>query len=104
MVNLILKIVCIVVAAICKATADTISPRKSQLSKKGDFWNITKQGKFFPFTKYPMDGWHIFNSAMIVAFIVSGVFTVPYQWYYVIPTEGILFIIVFNLFYNKVLT
>jgi len=100
---MIYKIILIIVAAICKAIADTISPRKSKLSEKGDFWNIHKQGKFLPFTKYPLDGWHIFNSIMILCFIVMNVFKTEYQWYITIPLLGFIFILIFNFFYNKIL-
>lgn len=98
-----IKILLIIIAAICKAFADTISPRKSQLSKRGDFWNIEKKGKMLPFTKYPVDGWHLFNSGMIISLIFANVISFPYIWYVEVPILGIVFILTFNLFYNKIL-
>lgn len=92
----------ICLAAVCKAFADTIAHHKGGILK-GDFWDMTKQGKFIPFTKYPLDGWHLSNSGMILFFILATLFESLFPWYIQIPISGVYFIVFFNLFYNKIL-
>lgn len=68
---MLLKILFIALAAICKAMVDTIAFHKGGRFLS-DFFNINKQGSFLPFTKYPFDGFHIFNSFMILFFILAS--------------------------------
>lgn len=93
----------IIIAAICKAVADTIAHHKSRsVFKNSKFWS--NGGKIVPGTKYRLDGWHICNSGMICAFVVAAVLHSPVlAWYFEIPIGGVVFILVFNLFYNKIL-
>ena len=100
--NLIYSSIVIAIAAISKALVDTIAFHGGGKFKGIDFFNINKQGKMLPFTKYPFDGFHLFNSLMIVCFI-TAVSLGGYRWYIDIPVLGIIFIIVFNTFFNKIL-
>jgi hypothetical protein len=68
------------------------------------FWNTRHPGndKVKRIFSYPLDGWHLSNSLMIVSFI-SIVFVKSWQvpvWQFLV--YGCLFVVVFNLFYNKV--
>jgi hypothetical protein len=99
MTEIIIKVLLIIIAAICKAAVVTHHPHTSRLW--GDFWDLKIRRKFVPFTKYKLDGWHLCNSVMIISFIVAGVLN-GYIWYYDIPSLGVVFILVFNLFYNKI--
>lgn len=93
----------ILLAAICKAIADTIAHHKStSIFKRSKFWS--NGGKMLPGTKYRFDGWHISNSSMIIFFVVAAVLHEPVlAWYLEIPIAGIGFNLVFNIFYNKIL-
>jgi hypothetical protein len=100
MIPLIIKSLLIIIAAVAKAVVDTIHHHPKTMVFKGDFWRLWPRGKVLPFTNYPLDGWHVFNSLMILAFIGAG--TLPgYRWYIDIPVAGVLFIAVFNICYNK---
>ena len=93
----------ILLAAICKAIADTIAHHKStSIFKRSKFWS--NGGKMLPGTKYRFDGWHLSNSGMIICFIVAAVLHDPIlAWYWEILIGGAVFNLVFNLFYNKIL-
>jgi len=95
----------ILLAAIFKAVADTVAHHyDTSIFRWNDFYNPLKQGKKIPFTKYPLDGWHLANSLMIVSFICAWAFHKPIlKWYYEIPIAGVAFNLTFNLFYNKIL-
>lgn len=100
------SLIFIIISAISKAISDTLSHhyKNSIFYKKGDFWDINKQGKFLRFTKYPFDGWHIFNSIMIISFITGFVFyEQTFNPVLEIFIGGIVFNLTFNLFYNKIL-
>lgn len=93
----------ILLAAICKAIADTIAHHKGRsVFRNSKFW--ANGGKLLPGTKYKLDGWHLANSGMIICFVVATVLHDPILvWYFEIPIAGVLFNIVFNVFYNKLL-
>lgn len=95
--------VLILLAAICKAVADTIAHHKStSIFKRSKFWS--NGGKILPGTKYRLDGWHISNSGMVICFVVATVLHEPVlDWYWEILIGGAVFNLVFNLFYNKIL-
>jgi len=95
----------IIIAAICKAVADTIAHHYYDSMFNGSkFFNPNIQGKKLPFTNYPFDGWHLSNSVMIIAFVLAAVFHTPLlKWYYEIVIAGAVFNLTFNLFYNKLL-
>ena len=101
MTEIIIKVVLIIIAAICKAAVDTVTHHPHTSKLWGDFWDLKIKRNYVPFTKYKIDGWHLSNSLMITCFIVAGVLN-GYVWYYDIPVLGIIFILVFNLFYNKI--
>lgn len=86
-------------AAICKAVADTIAHHYYDSVFNGKkFFNPNIQGKKLPFTNYPFDGWHLANSGMIFFFLLAA-FSISLKFL----IGSILFIIVFNVFYNKIL-
>jgi hypothetical protein len=95
----------IALAAIFKAIADKLAHHfgKSIFRKLNPkWWNPNESWKyvgFLPLSKYRYDGWHIANSLMIVCFCVAAFgFTLK------MLGSGIIFILVFNLFYNKLLS
>ena len=91
----------IILAAICKAVADTIAHHfDTSVFRHSKFW--VNGGKII-FGKYKFDGWHLSNSMMIVAFITSLCFNSGLQWYWVIFGGGVIFNLTFNLFYNRIL-
>jgi hypothetical protein len=102
----------IILAAICKAGADTVQFHFYTSIWKGkdpNFWNPEKSWnhakKIFA---YPMDAWHEFNSGMILCFTLGIIFymgltNIKNPWI----SKGVdltilscLFIWVFNLFLN----
>jgi hypothetical protein len=89
-------------AAICKAVADTIAHHlDTSIFRHSRFW--INGGKII-FGKYKFDGWHLSNSAMIIAFVFASVFHTPIlKWYYEIAIAGVVFNLTFNVFYNKIL-
>jgi hypothetical protein len=64
----------ILLAAICKAVADTLQHHfESSVFKYKDprFWNPAVSWQYayrIRFTKYPVDAWHLSNSLMIIFF------------------------------------
>jgi len=100
MTALIIKALLIIIAAIAKAAADTVHHHPRTMIFKGKFWKLWPHEKYIPFTKYPLDGWHVCNSIMILSLIVYGIFP-GFRWFIDIPAAGVLWILVFNLFYNK---
>lgn len=98
----------IALAAIFKAVADTCADHYSTSifrHKDPNFWNKSVSWKYSKRVfAYPIDGWHIANSLMIFSFLglnnFKGYFS---QWYWNFLIGGVLFVIVFNLFYNKIL-
>jgi len=100
----------ILLAAICKAVADTLYHHYdtsvfARLNPK--WWNPVVSCNyvgFIPFTEYRPDGWHIANSLMIVAFIAAAVLHRSFaSWWVEVIAFGIGFNIIFSLFYNKIL-
>jgi len=100
---MILTILFIILAAICKAFVDTIAFHQGGIFHDLKFFDINKQGKMLPFTKWPVDGFHVFNSLMIVFFILAICFRPDVEWYFLIPGAGLLFNVTFNIFFNKFL-
>ena len=100
----------ILLAAVCKACADTVSHhfgRSVFKDKDPKWWDPSvswQHTKFLPLTKYRADFWHLMNSGMIVCFTLAVVFHVELlPWWAEIGIGGAAFVIVFNLFYNKIL-
>lgn len=109
-----MAILFIILAAFFKAVADVLMFHfETSVFKKKDgrFWNPEvswKYVKFLPLTKYRPDGWHLANSLMIVSFICFGVFHLDgqgwaHKWWFELPAAGIIYNVVFNLFYDKIL-
>lgn len=97
-------------AAIFKAVADTLQHHfDTSIFKKLNpkWWNPVVSCDyvgFLPFTKYRPDAWHLANSGMIISFICAVVFSHPViAWWLAIIIGGVVFNIVFNLFYNQIL-
>lgn len=93
-----------------KALADTLSHHFGTSVFKGwdsTFWDAQvawQYHHFLPLTRYPVDGWHLANSAMILFFLLS---VMTYQrltkWYFELLVYGALFNLIFNLFYDHIL-
>lgn len=92
-------IILIAVAATSKALADTIAFHGGGIFRGKKFFDITKQGKFFPGTKYPMDGYHIFNSLALTC-LIWAVSESLIQF----CIFGLSYIVVFNFFWNYIFT
>jgi hypothetical protein len=99
----------IVLAAICKAVADTLQHHFStSVFKYKDprFWNPAvswQHAHRIRFTKYPVDAWHLSNSLMIIFFCAAAVSGTYFKWWIDISICGVLFNVVFNYYYNKAL-
>ena len=105
-----MSILFIILAAIFKAIADTLVHHfDTSVFKYKDrrFWDPSISWQYahrLRFTSYPVDGWHISNSAMIVSFCLAIVFHHPVlKWWLELLIAGTLFNLVFNIFYNKIL-
>lgn len=96
---MIIKIIFIVLAALCKAAVDTIIHHGGGKLKVwfGDFFDVNKQGKFLPLTKYPFDGLHVFNSLMILFFLLAITTDLI-----LIVAIGIIFVIAFKFFWDNI--
>lgn len=104
------SVIFLLFAAFFKAVADTLQHHydKSVFWKLNkNFWNpvvSAEHVKFLPWTKYRPDAWHLANTGMIVSFILFAVLYKPLiGWFFAVILGGIVFNLVFNLFYNKVL-
>lgn len=95
----------IILAGICKALVDTVAFHKGGVYKGNDFFNINIQGKFLPFTKYPLDAFHLANSLMIFLFVGAVVVAAKQKWWISLiafAVLGLLFNGGFNLFWNHI--
>lgn len=103
-----LTILWLIVAAIFKAVADTLQHHFSSSvfkSSNPNFWNPNESWKYARRVfSYPVDAWHLSNSFMIVAFILAAIshHQVIMTWWVECLLDGIVFILVFNFFYNRV--
>lgn len=106
-----ITVILILLAAICKAVADTLQHHFDtsvfkKLSPK--FWNPViscNHAPFLPFTKYRLDGWHLANSGMIICFITAASIndSVISFWLINVVGIGVIFNLIFLLFYSKIL-
>lgn len=110
MTTLIICILLVSFAAICKALSDTLAWHYDWFLKrfpklKSDFWKIAVTSK--KVTKvfnYPVDAWHLSNSMQIICWLLLAALYKPYTYYWIeIPALGLWFVIVFNAFFNKLL-
>lgn len=122
-VYILLSYLCWSLAAICNAVMDTISHHywKSIFNTKkynDNFWNPSiswKTAVYIPYTKYKIDAWHLFKSAMIILqglsscfiFITGTYITDLYNnilsIFILLIVYGIFWNTTFNLFYNRIL-
>jgi hypothetical protein len=100
--QLILQFSFIILAAICKALTDTIAFHRGGVFKGRKFFDIYAQGEFLPFTKYPLDGFHVTNSLMIVFFVAAVCIPPSLEWYLNIILLGTAFNLVFDLFWKYI--
>lgn len=103
-----LKIILIVLAGFFKAVCEVISNHgdNSKFFYMSPWWWQKDYGKIIRFTGFRWNAWHISNSLMIACFTVIPCIDLPYLWLIrgaVFIGASIVFIIVFNLFYKKVL-
>jgi hypothetical protein len=68
------------------------------------FWNTRHPGndKVKRVFNYPLDAWHLSNTLMIVSFISIAVCSSQNANWLLFLILGVVYNIVFNLFYNKV--
>ena len=53
--------------------------------------------------KYPVDAWHLGKSFVIISFVLAAVFYKPVvNWWLDALACGIIYIITFNIFYNRI--
>ena len=101
MISSIIILLLIAFAAVFKALADTVAFHKGGRFKGRKFFDINQQGRFLPLTKYPLDAWHLANSAMIVCFIAAAF--IGSGWFVIkVVIAGLVFNVVFNIFWNKI--
>lgn len=98
----------ILLAAIFKAIADTtLHHYDTSVFRKlsFQFWNPNESYKYArKIFKYPIDAWHLANSAMIVCFIVAVIcYEQQLKWFWELAIAGISFNVVFGLFYDTLL-
>lgn len=109
-INIVFISILLTLAIVSKSIVDTILFHKGGklpiwFPKWKDFFDIKKQGKFLPLTKFPWDGFHVFNSIMICSFLAIPCLLLPYAWYINVGIwvlSGIIFILKFNLGFNKI--
>lgn len=111
-----IAILLIFLAGVCKSLADTLAWHFDTCifrnTKRRDFFEINTQrvrkiktiGGLGRFSGYPLDAWHISNSIQLTCWLVLPLVYKPIlpAWWMDFGAGGLLFIVVFNLFYNKV--
>jgi hypothetical protein len=104
-----LALILLIAAGIFKAIADTLLHHfDTSIFKWKDprFWNPAVSWKyvgFIKFTRFRPDSWHLANSAMIFCFVGAVSAYAPFPWWATFFGGGIVFNLVFNLFYDKLL-
>lgn len=110
MLIVFIKLLLIVMAAVSNAIMDTSADHFEVSIFKGMnavFWDkatAAKFSKFIRFTKWRCDAWHLFKSIMLLCFSVAIVLPntiLPWWAAWLIGTA--VWILTFNLFYNKIL-
>lgn len=103
--TILFALLLVTIAAALTAVMDTIAFHGGgALRKYGDFFNIKKQGKMLPLTKFPFDGFHVAKFLSVLAYSMAICLQL-HGWYFImgIAVVGSLFNIIFNLFWNKIL-
>lgn len=98
----------IVLAAFFKAVADTLQHHYSTSvfkNMKAEWWDPAVSWRHVKtIFGYRPDAWHLANSAMIICFVAASVSKgYPFLWWLMFAGYGVIFCIVFNIFYDKVL-
>lgn len=99
----------IILAAIFKAVADTLAHHfdTSVFRKKNTaFWNPLHRDNDYVkrIFSYPLDAWHISNSLMLACFTLAIVVNnLKYDWYCQLIGLNVVFVLVFNFCYIKIL-
>lgn len=96
--NAVLIILAAFFNAVMDKTKDTIQYKSSVFKKWGKFWNDEEPTKYFWFTKYKLNAWHLSKSLMIICICAAMSSTI---WEFII--YGIIWNLVFNFMYNKAL-
>ena len=96
---MMLTVINVIIFAILKAIADTIAHHPDTSIFNNTWW--IKEGKILKPTKYKVDGWHIVNSFMAASFLANMFIKPTYNPFILYTICVIVFIAVFNLFYNK---
>lgn len=105
---MIIPILLILLCAICKALADTLDHHFDTSifrDKPRKYWDPNVIHKTAPqIFGYPLDAWHISNTVQICAwmaipFVYQPIFT---HWWMDYGAGGVIFIVGFNTFYNKI--
>lgn len=106
----VLAIFLLLLSAIFKAVSDTLQHHYSTSIFKNlnpGWWNPAvswQKVKLIPFTSYRPDAWHLSNSFMIVCFVLFGtLYGQLFNWWIDTIILGAVWILMFNLFYDKVL-
>lgn len=105
---MIRPVVIIILAAVCKAFADTLdhhfdtSVFRNLPAKWFDPNVITKTAP--EIFNYPLDAWHLANSLQICLWIALPFVYKPVlkRWYFDFAAAGMIFVVVFNIFYNQI--
>ena len=100
--DLIISSILVVIAAISKALVDTIAFHGGGVFKGKPFYNINIQGKMLPFTKYPVDAFHLANSLMILSFILLAIVNYKNKKWVIFLVLAIVYLCTFNLFWNYI--
>lgn len=106
----VLPAILVVLCAFFKAVADTLTHHfDTSVFKWRDrrWWDPSvswKYAGFLRFTRYRLDAWHLANSLQLAGWL-AALATAPrsFPWWQVFAAGALLFILVFNLFYNKIL-
>jgi hypothetical protein len=86
-INIIFISLLLIITATSKSIVDTILFHEGGklvewVSKMGKTSLILKNKvSVLPLTKYPWDGFHVFNSLMIFSFLAIPCILLPYTWY-----------------------
>ncbi len=100
-----------VLAAICSAVMDLLENENfssSVFHKLNPKWWYKRESddhaNFIPFTKYRIDGWHLFKSQLVVyATIAIVAYATIINWWVDVLIYGAVWNLVFSLFYHKLL-
>jgi len=105
MLSFILIFFAAMLNAVMDKTKDTIQYNSSQFRGLNPyFWDDSMwMGKFVPFTRYKFNAWHISKSLMLLCLLAVPLFYKPILGYCDYLLFGFEWIVIFNLFYNKIL-